>query len=391
VTEADAGEADDAERHYGSPSPVGTGVMSSSVAGTGAVPSSAVGTGAVSSGMAGEGAVSSSAVGSGIVPPTAGSNGVTPPTAGTNAGVQPAAGLSPAIAHRSLLAAIVSTARPRQWSKNVLVLAAPGAAGVLGHARPLGQSLIAFALFCLAASGCYFINDAYDVEADRHHPIKCHRAIAAGDLSPVLAIAIGIVAMVVSVATAAVVSHPELSLVLGLYVGVTLAYSWWLKHQPIFDIAAVASGFVLRAIAGGVATHVPLSNWFLIVASSGALLMVTGKRYAEHVELGEGRGSHRVTLSAYSLPFLRYVRSVSSSIAMTAYFLWAFDKAHEAGQGGIWLQISVVPFALGILRYALLLDSGHGGAPEEVILHDRTLQILGLTLAGLFAIGVYIT
>jgi decaprenyl-phosphate phosphoribosyltransferase len=304
----------------------------------------------------------------------------------------------------SLAAAVVRTARPRQWVKNVLVLAAPGAAGVLTHGQALGRSLLAFALFCLASSGTYFVNDAADADADRLHPTKRNRPIAAGALGVGPAVAIGLVAMVASIAIAVAAGRSKLAVVIAVYIGVTLAYSVWLKHQPIFDIAAVAAGFVLRAIAGGVAAGVPLSNWFLIVASSGSMLMVSGKRHAEHVELGDSRGEHRATLAAYSLPFLRFVRSVSSSVAMTAYFLWAFEKAGSAtalvavqshtqpsSHGALWFELSVIPFALAILRYVLLLDAGQGGAPEEIVLGDRTLQILGVALVAMFAIGIYVS
>ena len=303
----------------------------------------------------------------------------------------------------SLPAAILRTARPRQWVKNVLVLAAPGAAGVLTHGYALSRTLLAFVLFCLASSGTYFVNDALDAEADRRHPTKRFRPIAAGALSTGTAIGIGLLAMGGATGIALAAGRSKLAIVIGVYVVVTLAYSTWLKHEPVLDIAAVAAGFVLRAIAGGVAAGVPLSNWFLIVASSGSLLMVSGKRHAEHVALGEARGEHRATLAAYSLPFLRYVRSVSSSVAMTAYFLWAFEKAgsstplialqshtQPAAHGALWFELSVIPFALGILRYALLLDAGQGGAPEDIVLSDRTLQVLGVALVLMFGVGLYL-
>jgi decaprenyl-phosphate phosphoribosyltransferase len=302
-----------------------------------------------------------------------------------------------------LAAAVVRTARPRQWIKNGLVFAAPGAAGVLTHGSALGRSLVAFVVFCLAASGTYFVNDALDAEADRHHPDKRSRPVAAGELGVVSAVAIGISAMAASVVLAVAVGRPKLALVVGIYVVITACYTLWLKHQPILDIAAVASGFVLRAIAGGVAAGVPLSVWFLIVASSGSLLMVSGKRYAESLALGEEGGEHRATLDTYSLAFLRYVRSVSSSVAMTAYCLWAFEKAGtttclvqpctevRTGHGALAFQLSVVPFALGIMRYALLLDAGKGGAPEDVVLGDRTLQALAVSLVAVFAVGLYLS
>jgi len=288
----------------------------------------------------------------------------------------------------SPLAGVVRTLRPRQWLKNLLVFGAPAAAGQLTHRLPLLDSLAAFAVFCLAASGTYCLNDVVDREADRRHPVKRDRPIASGVVSVRLAVVVGGALLALAMAGSAAIGRPRLALVVAIYVGVTIAYSLWLKHEPILDLGAVAAGFVLRAIAGGVATRVPLSNWFIIVACFGSLFMVAGKREAEMMLLGDDGESHRSTLGAYTASFLRHVRSVASGVTMTAYCLWAFEKA-QGSSGAIWFELSIVPFVLGVLRYALLVDAGHGGAPEDVVLGDRTLQLLGLSLAVLFAVGVY--
>ena len=297
-------------------------------------------------------------------------------------------GLLPAKAGSTIPWALLRTARPRQWLKNVLVFAAPGAAGVLTARGIVARALISFALFSLAASGTYLLNDAIDHEADRRHPTKRHRPVAAGDLPVGLAKVIGVGLLVASLALAAPVDL-RLALVLAIYVGVTISYSVWLKTEPVLDIAAVASGFVLRAIAGGVATDVRLSNWFLIVASFGSLFVVAGKRHAEHLDLDDERGRHRATLARYSLAYLRYVGSMASGVTVMAYCVWAFEKATLAGHGGFWFELSIVPFVVAILRYALLLDAGQGGAPEDVILGDRAIQAIGLTWLVVFSLGVY--
>lgn len=299
----------------------------------------------------------------------------------------PAAPAAPS-APPAMAQALLRTARPKQWLKNLLVFAAPGAAGVLTEGEPLARTAGAFVVFCLAASGTYFLNDSLDADADRRHASKRHRPVAAGVVSVGLARAVGAALLAAAVAAAFPVGGWELAAVVGAYVSLTLSYSLWLKHQPVIDIAAVAAGFVLRTIAGGVAVDVPISQWFLIVASFGSLFMVTGKRSAEFAEMGENRGATRVALSYYTAPFLRYVRGVTSSIAIAAYCLWAFENA-EAATTHFWFEVSIVPFVLGILRYALLLESGAGGAPEELVLGDRTLQVLGLLWAVLFAVGVY--
>lgn len=283
---------------------------------------------------------------------------------------------------------LLRASRPRQWVKNVLVFAAPGAAGLSLTAGNVLPVLGAFVAWCLVSSGTYLINDSLDVEADRLHPRKRLRAIAAGVVPVSTARAVGLGFVAVGAGAPAAWGAPGVTGLLALYATITITYSLWLKELAIIDLAAVASGFVLRAISGGVAADVPISDWFLIVASFGSLFMVAGKRHAEHVDLREGRGSHRATLEEYSLNFLSYVRSVSSGVAIAAYCLWAFEKA-DLADVPVLFQLSIIPFVLAILRYALLLDAGRGGAPEEVVIGDRSLQVMGLVWVGLFAAGVY--
>ena len=283
--------------------------------------------------------------------------------------------------------AAIRTARPKQWTKNVLVFAAPAAAGVLNQRDALLQTSVAFVGFCLAASGTYFLNDVNDAVADRLHPTKRLRPIAAGDLDARTARIIAVVLILLSFVVTAPINDFKLTGVVAGYVAVTLSYTLWLKYEPVIDLAAVAAGFVFRAIAGGVATSVPLSDWFLIVAGAGSLFIVTGKRHAEQVELGSDSLDHRRTLGEYSTAFLGYVRAVSSGVMITAYCLWAFENARSTGDD-TWFRLSIVPFVIAVLRYALVIDQGGGGAPEEVVLSDRVLQIVGVVWVLLFALGV---
>lgn len=286
-----------------------------------------------------------------------------------------------------MVKAIVRTARPKQWTKNVLVFAAPAAAGVLDQRDALLQTLVAFIGFCLAASGTYFLNDANDAPADRLHPTKRLRPIAAGDLDVRTARIIAAVLVVLALLVTAPINDFKLSGVIAAYVVITLSYTMWLKYEPVIDLVAVAAGFVLRAIAGGVATDVPLSDWFLIVAGAGSLFIVTGKRHAEQVELGSDSLEHRRTLGEYSTAYLGYVRAVASGVMITAYCLWAFENAASTGDD-TWFRLSIVPFVIAVLRYALVVDQGGGGAPEEVVLSDRVLQVVGLIWLVTFALGV---
>lgn len=286
----------------------------------------------------------------------------------------------------SLAAALLRLARPKQWLKNVLVFAAPAAAGILDEGDALEKSAVAFVCFCLAASGTYYLNDALDVLADRAHPTKRTRPVASGAVSIGLATMLGVALLIAPIGLAFVASW-RLAVVVASYAALTIAYSTRLKNEAVVDLAAVAAGFVLRTIAGGVAVGVPISQWFLIVAGAGSMFMVTGKRHAELLELGDDAAAHRPSLAHYSISYLTYVRGVASAIAILAYCLWSFERSALSGNE-VWFQLSAVPFVLGILRYALLLDQGRGGAPEELVLSDRMLQVIGAAWAVLFAMAV---
>ena len=285
-----------------------------------------------------------------------------------------------------LMLGLIRTARPKQWAKNVLVFAAPAAAGVVRNREVAERATLAFVVFCLAASGLYFLNDAADVESDRQHPKKSARPMAAGIVPLGVGIALGLILITAGLGLAFVLSWKVAALV-GGYIVQTIAYSLWLKHVPVLDLATVAAGFVIRAIAGGLATDLPLSNWFLIVTGAGSLFMVTGKRFAELQELG-GAPTTRNVLAQYSREYLRSLMTMSAAVAITGYALFAFAEHAGTETSGIWYQLSVVPFVLALMRYSLVVDHGGGGAPEEVVLSDRVLQAIGFVWAITFALAV---
>lgn len=311
-----------------------------------------------------------------------------PMTSGAGAETPPPSAAEGPPRSTSLLAGLVREARPKQWIKNVLVAAAPGAAGILGEPSVIADTIIAFVAFSLAASGGYFLNDARDVEADRRHHKKRHRPIAAGTVPVGLAQVVGVGLLLAGIGVA-FLANWRLALVIGIYVIFTTTYSLWLKDVAVIDLGMVAAGFVLRLIAGAVAVDVKISVWFIVVGSFGSLFMIAGKRHAEYMELGVDRVGHRATLEDYSVEYLGYVRSVASGVAMVAYCLWAFDAAiHETGI--VWFEVSIVPFVLAFLRYALLVERGAGGAPEDVVIADRPLQVLAAIWVILLGIGLYV-
>jgi decaprenyl-phosphate phosphoribosyltransferase len=193
--------------------------------------------------------------------------------------------------------------------------------------------------------------------------------------------------MATAVLTAAVGAGAPLTGAVVAYLVLVTAYTYWLKDIVLVDVVAVAATFVLRAAAGGLAVGVYLSSWFLLVACFGALFVVTGRRFAEYHALEESRGHHRRTLDDYSEPMLRSMLTSSSTVTITAYCIWAFE-----GQGSrnVLAALSIIPFLLGIYRYAMLGEAGAGGSPEDVFLRDRFLQITCILWLSCVVAGVYL-
>ena len=288
----------------------------------------------------------------------------------------------------SLLGGIVRELRPKQWIKNVLVFAAPVAAGLFNNRDTDLHALGAFGCFCAAASATYLLNDAMDIESDRRHPVKKNRPIAAGIVPLGLAYVLAIALLAVAIGGSFLLRR-DFGFTILAYLALTTVYSLWLKRMPILDIVAVAAGFVLRAIGGATATGLPISEWFFIVTSFGALFMVTGKRAGERAELGDDAATIRPALAAYTPQYLNYLKAVFSAGTLITYCLWAFASAQESTNGSVLFQLSIVPFAVAILRYALLLEQGKGAEPENLVLSDRTLLAAGAIWAIIYACAVY--
>ena len=282
----------------------------------------------------------------------------------------------------NLVVGVIKAMRPRQWVKNVIVLAAPLAA--LGgpvrydYAEVLTKVSVAFVAFSLAASSIYLINDVRDVEADREHPTKRYRPIAVGVVPEWLAYSLAAVLGVASLAISWWLT-PDLAVVMAVYIGMQLGYCFGLKHQAVIDICIVSSAYLLRGIAGGVAADIYLSQWFLLMMAFGSLFMVAGKRYAE-LQLAERTGAKiRKSLESYTSTYLRFVWTMSATAVVVCYGLWAFERD---GHTGSWFKISMVPFTIAILRYAVDVDGGLAGEPEDIALRDRVLQLLALAWIG---------
>jgi decaprenyl-phosphate phosphoribosyltransferase len=293
--------------------------------------------------------------------------------------------LAPETRRTTPSSALFHALRPKQWVKNVLVAAAPLAAARINEAPVLLDTLAAIVCFCAASSAVYLVNDIRDLEADRLHPVKRHRPIAAGEVSVrtglVTAAGLTVLALI-----GGWLIEPEFALLLLGYLALQAAYTFGLKHQPVLDIAVVASGFLLRAVGGGLATDIPLSEWFLLVASFGSLFMVSGKRYSELLLVGRSTGTRR-SLEGYTDTYLRFVWTTAAAVTIGGYSLWAFSMPVDDGVR--WEAISIAPFVLALFRYAINVDVGKAGEPEDIVMRDRVLQILGLVWLVLVAIGVF--
>lgn len=291
---------------------------------------------------------------------------------------------APAAPRQSRVRVLLRACRPRQWSKNLLVLAAPSAAGVVERPLVVAQLVGAFFALCLLSSATYLVNDVRDREQDRLHPRKRLRPIAAGELTPRAALSWAAWLATLGIVLASVV-RPGLGAVAVVYLLLTASYSLWLRRVAVADILAIAAGFVLRAIAGGVATDIYLSRWFVIVTACFAIFLVTAKRYAELREQTDG-APERPTLRRYSLGGLRLVLLGSAGLGCAAYAGWAFTRPAHV----LWYALSIVALVLWLARYARLIGAGAGQAPEELILRDRPLLAIGIAWGLLFLGGVYV-
>lgn len=289
----------------------------------------------------------------------------------------------------AVLAGLVRATRPRQWMKNILVFAAPFAANRMFEREVLKDTLVSFIAFCLVSAAVYLVNDAIDVAADRAHPTKRNRPIAAGIVPIPLAYGLSAVLFIAALGVSLISGWPLVA-VIAVYAAAQLGYCLGLKHQPVIDLCIVASGFLLRAIAGGVAAGIPLSQWFLLVTAFGSLFMVSGKRYAEIIYFERTGARIRASLTKYSASYLRFVWATAAAIMITTYALWAFEIRQRVAHNSVWAVISIVPFVIAVLRYAVDVDGGNAGEPEDIALRDRVLQILGAAWVACLVLSVYV-
>jgi 4-hydroxybenzoate polyprenyltransferase len=270
--------------------------------------------------------------------------------------------------------AVVSSLRPRQWTKNLVVFA-----GLIFSQQLLTPrawlAAAAFLIFCILSGAIYLFNDVLDIENDRQHPAKRYRPVASGALPRHVALGVWLVLLVGGLALSFALSM-RFGLVATTYGALLTAYSVWFKHVVILDVLVLAIGFVLRAIAGAVAVDVDISGWLLICTILVALLLAIGKRRQEALSLSGQATEHRPILAEYSERFLDQMIGVVSASTVTAYALYTMSPETVAKFHTRLLPLTL-PFVLyGIFRYLYLLyHRDLGGNPSDLLLSDRALLV----------------
>jgi len=273
-----------------------------------------------------------------------------------------------------MLKAIIKTMRPKQWTKNVFVLAPLVFDRQLTNLDALIRSVAGMLLFCLISSCVYILNDIMDVESDRAHPEKRKRPIASGELSIKSAVILLTVLLLITIPLSFWLSK-AFGIIAVIYFLVNFAYSTWLKHIPLIDVLIVAACYVLRVAAGVVLITVQrFSPWLYIVTTLFALFIGFGKRRAELSLLESEAKSHRRVLDGYNIPLLDQLITIVSGTTVVAYSLYTFTAPNVPPNHTMMLTI---PFILyGIFRYLWLISvKSAGGAPEELVFTDRPLQL----------------
>jgi decaprenyl-phosphate phosphoribosyltransferase len=286
-----------------------------------------------------------------------------------------------------LVGPLVRSARPSLCPRNLLVFAAPGAAGVLSSGAGWRDSSIALVSFVLASSCTYMFNDVWDRERDRQHEEKRDRPVASGALGVGPALFVSALLLTGAIALPFATGHRDLTLVIAAYLTINAAYSFALKHVVILELFSVSSGYVLRALAGAVAAGVPASPWFLIVISTVSLHVVASKRAAELSHSGEGHS--RPVLADYTKELLDLIRSSTLSVALIGYLLWTFTGDSRVASEASAL-LSAIPFALCLFRYSQLAAAGSGEQPDKILRQDAMLLSYVISWVVVFFLGVYV-
>jgi 4-hydroxybenzoate polyprenyltransferase len=279
---------------------------------------------------------------------------------------------------------LVKELRPKQWTKNLIIFFPLLFSGKFGETSLIFAAAICVAVFCLISSGIYVLNDVIDVQADRAHPTKRFRPIASGALNVRLAVFVGLICVLLGFILAYTL-RPALALVCLAYVVLNVLYSSALKNFAIIDVLCIASGFVIRAVAGAVAVRVIPSAWFLLCTSLGALFLALEKRRQELILLNENSSVHRKALDGYSSNLMSRLEALVVPTLLTSYAFYSFLSQH-----GQWMMLTIPVVLYGVMRYQMLSERENiTGMPEDVLWKDRPIQVTIVVWIAICALVVY--
>lgn len=270
--------------------------------------------------------------------------------------------------------------RPKQWVKNLMLFFPPFLGGTLFDIQALKVGLIPFLSFCLASSSSYVFNDILDSQRDAIHPIKRHRPLPSGAITPLSCCVLGLLLGGIAISLAWQISLPFFVILLG-YICNSLVYTTKFKNMPLFDLFSISAGFLLRLLAGGLAFGVAISDWLFLSVFLLALFLSIGKRLGEKIALGATAGEHRESLVSYSETYLQGSMFMTGAVVLVTYTMYVISR-HAL--------IYTVPLcAFGLMRYVLRIESGKTGDPTESLLRDGPLFAVSLLWVVMVGWGIY--
>ena len=287
---------------------------------------------------------------------------------------------------------VIRIVRPRQWVKNFFVFIPLFFGGQMSNTALLLDALTTFIAFSLAASSIYCLNDIVDVEADRQHPVKCHRPIASGQVSVSAAYALMAIMLILSMTVCPMLKGRSMAVgavVLGYWI-MNIAYCVWLKNFAIIDVCLIAFGFVLRILAGGLATGIEPSNWLVLMTFLLTLFLSFAKRRDDVLRMEATGKPPRKNTIRYNLTFINQAITISASITLVCYIMYTVSPEVTARFNSHYIYLTTIFVLVGLLRYIqIAIVDKQSGDPTKIILRDRFTQLVVLAWMASFLFIIY--
>lgn len=282
--------------------------------------------------------------------------------------------------------------RPQQWVKNLFVFIPMFFGGSLLDTTDIISSIVTFIAFSLTASSVYCFNDIIDAAADRRHPVKCHRPIASGAVSRAQGYMLMAATLAVGMAATQLLPQcrMEVAAVIGCYYVINLAYCTWLKHHAIIDVCTIAFGFVLRIIAGGVATEIVLSQWIVLMTFLLTLFLSLAKRRDDVLRMEATGEAPRKNTVRYNLTFINQAITIAAAVTIVCYIMYTVSPDVVSTYRTNHLYLTSIFVIIGLLRYLqIAMVDQKSGDPTKVVLHDHVTQLIIVFWGLSFLILIY--